>query len=280
MTTIAATLNQTTKRLLATSDSARLDAELLLCHTLGWSRAQLLARYNETLTADSSLRCQQFIQRRQQGEPVSYIIGRREFWSLDFHVNEHTLIPRPETELLIELALALSKIPVHARVADLGTGSGAIAIALASERPHWHITASDISADALTAAKMNALANKTLNVRFCQGDWCRALNNETYDLIVSNPPYVASNDPHLSSGDVRFEPASALSAADNGFAALFTIAKQSREALNKNACLLLEHGYDQQSMLIQQLDKLGYRDIEGHRDYSGQTRAVSARWHG
>jgi len=278
MITLATALNETTQRLQKTSDSARLDAELLLCHSLGLSRTQLFTRDDETLSASSLENCEQLIQRREQGEPLAYIIGIREFWSMELSVNQHTLIPRPETELLVKLALQHIDQEPAFHIADLGTGSGAIALAIAKERNNSHIDACDISTDALAIAKHNARKHDITNVAFQHSDWFKSLQQKQYELIVSNPPYVAPNDIHLQQGDVRFEPATALSAANDGYADLYTIAEHAISHLKPGGHLLLEHGFEQQEKLMAQLRALGYSQINAHNDYAQKPRAVSAQW--
>lgn len=278
MATLAVALNNATQRLKTVSDSARLDAELLFSHSLGLSRTQLFTRDNEILNNESLSAYEQLIQRREQGEPLAYIIGRREFWSLELSVNEHTLIPRPETERLIELSLTLLDRQQHYNIADLGTGSGAIALAIAKEFTNSHVDACDKSNDALLIAKQNAQQLTINNVELIQSDWFKHLPEKKYDLIVSNPPYVAPDDDHLQQGDIRFEPKTALSAAENGYADLFHIAEQARYYLTNNGYLLFEHGYDQQKTLVKKLKNLGYSHVTGHNDYAQQPRAVSAQW--
>jgi len=230
MATIAHVLDNTTQRLQTVSDSPRLDAELLLCHSFGLSRTQLFTRNDDTLNTKTLDSCEQFIQRRERGEPLAYIVGKREFWSLELVVNQHTLIPRPETELLVELALQYIDKKQACRIADLGTGSGAIALALAVERSNSHIDACDTSNNALAIAQHNAQKHNINNVKFLHSNWFENLQQQKYDLIVSNPPYIAANDKHLQQGDVRFEPATALSAENNGYADLFHIAEQATPA--------------------------------------------------
>lgn len=278
MIRLANALNESTERLTPHSGSARLDAEILFCHSLGLTRAQLFARNDDILRNESIGHCTELVKRREQGEPIAYIIGRREFWSLELFVNRHTLIPRSETELLVELALTHIPNNGHFNIAELGTGSGAIALAIAKERPDCHIDACDLAAETLAVARRNASQHNISNVSFHLSDWFENIPDKRYHVIISNPPYVAADDPHLQQGDLRFEPQLALSAADNGFADLLHIAKRGRDFLVPSGYLLLEHGFEQQQTLMNKLSAFGYRNIRGHLDMSQQPRAVSAQW--
>ena len=213
------------------SDSPRLDTELLLCHVLGKPRTYLYTWPEYRLLSAEVAGFNALFARRLQGEPIAYLIGRREFWSLSLKVSEATLIPRPETELLVELAIALP-LEHAALVADLGTGTGAVALALASERPLWQISAVDACPDALTLAEHNRRELGFDNVRVLQSDWFSALAGSRFDLVVSNPPYIDEADTHLQQGDVRFEPVSALVATDGGFGDLAVIIQNAGEHLN------------------------------------------------
>lgn len=258
------------------STSARLDLELLLSKILDKPREFLYAYPDYEL---STLQEQDFTflyQRRLQGEPLAYILGKREFWSLDLAIDAGVLIPRPETELLVEIVLSKCQ-QSKLSVVDLGTGSGAIALALASERPTWEIIATDISEDALQVAKNNAKRLNIENVKFYLGDWCSALPEiDNFDVIISNPPYIAENDPHLKQGDVGFEPKLAL-VAGNGLVAIAAIIKQAKSKLKSGGYLVLEHGYDQGKPVQELLHKNGYRDILPFKDFAGIDRAVLAR---
>ncbi|MHB8471711.1 MAG: peptide chain release factor N(5)-glutamine methyltransferase [Gammaproteobacteria bacterium] len=253
------------------------DAEILLAAVLEQARSYLYAHADQTVTTAQATKFHALIERRAAGEPVAYLLGRREFWSMDLLVTADTLIPRPETELLVELAL--QKIPADAagRIADLGTGSGAIALALARERPRCQVLATDLSKAALAVARANAERLGIANVTFHHGVWCAALTGPQCDLIVSNPPYISAADPHLSDGDVRFEPQAALTPGPDGLAALRVIASEALHHLNPNGCLLMEHGYDQAVAVTALLRELGYRDITDHADLGGQPRVVQAR---
>lgn len=263
-------------RQLAT-DTARLDAEVLLAHALDKPRSHLHAWPDRVPDSDARARFEALLARRAGGEPVAYLTGVREFWSLPLAVTPATLIPRPETETLVSLALALIPAGVPVDVADLGTGSGAIALAIARERPHARILATDRSANALEVARANAQHLAVDTVDFAAGDWCTALGAREFDLIVSNPPYIPAGDPHLAQGDVRFEPRTALAAGSDGLVDLAAIAHCARTHLRAGGWLLLEHGYDQQSAVMHLLRDLGYRDIAGHPDSSGLDRVVCGR---
>jgi release factor glutamine methyltransferase len=254
---------------------ARLDAELLLAALLRVPRAQLLAFDEREVDPLTCALFQAGADRRASGEPLAYITGVKEFWSLPLNVAPGVLVPRPETELLVELCLARLGAAPARRVADLGTGSGAIALALARERPDWHIIATDAAPEALDIAAINARRLAVSNVELRQGSWCAALDGQ-FDAIVSNPPYIAAGHPGLAA--LAHEPAHALIAADAGYADLLAIASCARGFLRTNGLLLLEHGSDQATRLASQLSVLGYRDIACHRDLAGLDRATLAIW--
>jgi len=278
--TVDTTLAWAARQLAARSDSPRLDAEVLLGHITGRSRAQLLARPELTLDPVTMQRFRHLVVRRAQGEPIAYLTGEREFWSRRFRVTPATLIPRPETELLIELALDLLPRDAPLHIADLGTGSGAIALTLALERPTCRVVATDLSADALEVARDNARRLGAANVEFRCGDWCAALAGEQFDLIVSNPPYVAADDPHLLEGDLPREPRLALTAGGSGLEAIERIVSEAPAHLVRGGWLLLEHGFDQADAVAALLRRCGYAQI-GHRaDIGGHRRAVAARYAG
>ncbi len=265
------------ERLAPFHDTAQLDAEVLLAFALGKSRAHLHTWPERELDAATWHRFQDLVERRCSGEPVAYITGHREFWSLSLKVTRDTLIPRPETELLVELALTALPADRPGRVADIGTGTGAIALAIARERPQWTVVATDVSDPALEVARGNAEHLGIHNVEFRMGDLCEPLCGEAFDMIVSNPPYVAAADPHLTQGDVRFEPTGALVAGPDGLDVIRRLALCARELLVPGGLLLLEHGYDQAAAVRDLLSRHGYRDIASHRDTAGCSRAVSAR---
>jgi release factor glutamine methyltransferase len=277
---IAHTLQQIAERLAAVSDSARLDAELLLCHALGRPRSYLYTWPEQELDEAQAQALEKLVERRQGGEPVAHILGRREFWSLELALSTDTLIPRPETELLVEAALA--RIPEQAEwaVADLGTGSGAIALAIASERPRCRITAVERSAGALVMARQNAQRLGLGNVEFLQGDWFAPLAGRRFQVILSNPPYIPEHDPHLSRGDIRFEPRSALAAGPDGLADLRQLVSGAPAFLCPPGWLLLEHGYDQGGAVTGLLDTAGYAEVADLTDLQGHGRVAVGRWSG
>jgi len=277
---IAHTLQQIAERLAAVSDSARLDAELLLCHALGRPRSYLYTWPEQELDEAQAEALEKLVERRQGGEPVAHILGKREFWSLELAVSADTLIPRPETELLVEAALA--RIPEQAEwaVADLGTGSGAIALAIASERPRCRITAVERSAGALAMARQNASALGIANVEFLQGEWFAPLVGRRFQVILSNPPYIPENDPHLSRGDLRFEPRSALAAGADGLADIRQLVSGAPALLCPPGWLLLEHGYDQGAAVTGLLGAAGYAEVADLADLQGHGRVAVGRWTG
>lgn len=280
---------------------SRLDAEVLLSHVLGESRVYLYSWPLKKLSEEDSKQFNSLVKRRLAGEPIAYLTGRKEFWSLMLDVDQNVLIPRPETELLVELALKLfpqDNKPLN--ILELGCGSGAIAIALASERPHWHIIATDISASALALAKKNAEKLSLFNIEFYLGDWFQALNSLNtlgtvstsnplavsssltisenppflFDAIISNPPYIAENDPHLSHPELSFEPILALKAQNNGLQALEDIIDQAQIYLVSKAWLLLEHGYDQADAVAAFFKARNYLSIQHFKDLAAVNRVT------
>ena len=258
--------------------TARLEAEMLLSWVLACPRTTLRAWPERTLSAQQHTDFQQSLARRLQGEPMAYILGQREFWDFTLKVSPATLIPRPETEHLVELAL--QRIPDNAlwQLADLGTGSGAIALALASERRHCYVTASDASTEALAVAQENASTLALQNIYFMQGSWFAPLRQQQFQVIVSNPPYVAQHDPHLQRGDVRFEPVLALSSGHDGLDALRHIIKTSPAHLTPGGWLLLEHGFDQGDAVTHLLRQQGFKSVQGYADYAGHERVSCGQW--
>ncbi len=254
--------------------SHRLDTELLLCKVLARERAFLYAHPETALTDAQARQFDRLFARRKGGEPMAYILGEREFWTLRLKVSPATLIPRPETELLVELALALVVEPA-ARVLDLGTGSGAIALALAQERPAWQIAGIDNSAAALAVAEANRVALGLVNVRFRHGDWFGG-ETDRYHLIVANPPYIDAADPHLARGDVRFEPRAALVAADAGMAALHAIIAGASEHLRPGGWLLLEHG-SRQGAAVRECCVAVLQEVRTWHDLAGCERVTGGR---
>jgi release factor glutamine methyltransferase len=262
--------------LLAT-DSPRLDAELLLACCLDKSRSYLYTWPDVIPPADIQARFRELLARRIAGEPVAYLLGQREFWSLPLAVTPATLIPRPETETLVALALARIPADADAWIADLGTGSGAIALAIARERPRCRVIATDISQDALAVATANAKRLGLPNVQFVIADWCAGLPEKPFDMIVSNPPYIAEDDIHLSRGDVRFEPRDALASGPLGMDALQVIARCARTRLRPQGWLLLEHGYEQTQAVTRLLHACGYEAVHDYPDDAGLGRVIAGR---
>lgn len=258
------------------SPSPRLDAELLLAAALGKPRSFLHTWPERVVSGEAAERYASYLERRRQGEPVAYILGHQGFWSLDLEVAPHTLIPRPDTELLVETALALVTLP-QARVLDLGTGTGAIALALACERLGWQVTGVDRISEAVALAERNRERLGLGNAAFRESHWFSALGAECYDLIVSNPPYIAAQDPHLAQGDVRFEPSSALVAGADGLDDIRLIVCQAPAHLNAGGWLLLEHGYDQAAAVRELLAREGFDAVESRRDLGGHERISLGR---
>lgn len=271
---VHAALAAATSLLAGTSPTARLDAETLLAHAAALNRADLVVRAQRRLDTAVLARFRDLVERRARGEPVAYLTGRREFWSLDLEVTPATLIPRPETELLVERALQRLDPEREALMADLGTGSGAIALAVAHERPRVRVVATDRSASALAVARRNAARLGIVNVEFREGGWLAPLDELRVDLIVSNPPYVALGDPHLGEGDLRFEPVDALVAGPGGLEAIRHIARDARHHLLPGGRLILEHGYDQADAVRALLGESGYRGVTSHRDLAGVERVT------
>ncbi|HJX18172.1 MAG TPA: peptide chain release factor N(5)-glutamine methyltransferase [Acidiferrobacterales bacterium] len=275
--TIDQILRQAAQQLAASSPSPRLDAEVLLMHVTGLARTALITRLQEPLQPEHEERLEELLARRARGEPVAYLTGKREFWSLELNVTPDVLIPRPETELLVEQALA--RIPENAdwTVADLGTGSGAIALAIATERPHCRLIAIESSSAALAVARANATRLDIANVDFRHGEWLKPLAGMRFDVIVSNPPYVRANDPHLTQGDVRFEPESALVAGADGLDSIRCIAADAVLCLRPGGWLLFEHGYDQAQAVRALLATHGYDRVASCRDTAGHERVTAGR---
>jgi release factor glutamine methyltransferase len=253
------------------------DADILLAHLLGKPRSWLIAHADDALDASVAARFEALLKRREQGEPVAYLTGHRGFWTLELEVTPATLIPRPETELLVELALARLAQDASPRVVDLGTGSGAIALAIARECPHARVLATDASIAALEVARRNAEGNRIPNVSFAQSDWFAALAGERFELIVSNPPYVRADDPHLERGDLRFEPASALVSGRDGLDDIRRIVEGARSHLAKDGWLLFEHGWDQGAATRGLLEAAGYREVFTAQDLEQRDRVSGGR---
>ena len=259
---------------LVAEPAAALESEILLCHVLAESRSWMYANPEQEIAQDKADEYRHLIQRRQRGEPIAYITGEREFWSLALTVNKDVLIPRPETELLVEVAL--NHIPPNAnwRIADLGTGSGAIALAIASERPDCEIHATDISSRALVVARDNARRLGLEQVRFHEGTWLAPLEG-AFQCILSNPPYISSTDRHMKAGDCRFEPDIALTPGFDGLSSIRHIATASLPRLINGGMLAFEHGFDQGLQSKQLLIDLGYRQVETMTDLAGMERVTA-----
>ena len=273
--TLQRLLKSATQKLSEASDSARLDAELLLCHALQKPRSYLFAHGDDSVDQHARERFDDYLARRVHGEPVAYITGRREFWSLDLEVTPDTLVPRPETERIVELALARMKSIDSPRVADLGTGSGAIALALASEMPHSVVVATDASETALSVAKRNAMRLGLNNVEFRPGDWTAPLVGDAFDLVVSNPPYVRDSDPALA--NLHREPLTALAAGADGLDDIRRLVRDCLAVTLPGGWLLLEHGADQADAVADLFVQAGWCDIDTARDLAGLPRVTLGR---
>ncbi|WP_089686594.1 peptide chain release factor N(5)-glutamine methyltransferase [Billgrantia gudaonensis] len=260
----------------AGSPSPRLDAEVLLCHALGCDRTWLYTWGDGEAPRLARARFEALVAARVQGHPVAYLTGEREFWGLSLATHPSTLIPRPDTETLVEVALALA--PASAgRLLDLGTGTGAIALAFASERPDWSVVGVDCQAEAVALARRNAERLAIGNAEFRTSDWFTALPGERFELIVANPPYIAADDPHLKQGDVRFEPVSALVAGAEGLDDLRLLIAASRDHLVEGGWLALEHGHAQGAAVRERLMASGYAEVTTRRDLAGRERVSLGR---
>ncbi len=274
--TIQQALQQASQQL-SMHESARLDAEVLLARVLNKPRSHLHAWPDKQLTQAQVQALNRWVNRRANGEPVAHLTGEREFWSLSLEVTADTLIPRPDTEILVEQTLRLLPSDQPLKVADLGTGSGAIALALAQERPHWQIVALDRSPTCIEVARRNASRMKAGNLSFLIGDWCTAFRNMSLDAIISNPPYVNADDPHLQNGDVRFEPINALVAGSDGLDDIRLLIRDADRVLKSGGHLLLEHAPQQTGHIHNLLKKQNYKAIDTCRDLAGLERVSSAR---
>lgn len=273
MTTLATLHQDAIRSLQDVSDSARLDAELLIAHVLDLPRTRFITQPDTPIDANQLDKVQATLAQRKQGVPVAYLIGSQHFWDVELAVTRDTLIPRPETEMLVETALTLfgAEQPIH--IADLGTGSGAIAIAIAKARPKWQVLATDRYAPTLAIAQHNADNYQLNNIRFLQSNWFDQLAPEQrFDMIISNPPYIPEHDPHLQQGDVRFEPHQALRSGEDGLDDIRHLISTSRDFLKPDGWLLLEHGYDQGVAVNALFAQAGYQQIQQQRDLGGHTR--------
>lgn len=273
------TIRQFTEQLAELSESAKLDVELLLAHSLGKDRTFLFTWADQIVTEEQELQFEALFSRRLNGEPIAYILGQQAFWDLELKTAEHTLIPRADTETLIEWVLELAdSLPEQTRVIDLGTGTGAIALSLAYEFPRWDVQGVDLIPQAVALAQQNGQLNQLECVRFYQSSWFEEVEGR-FDLIVSNPPYIDPEDKHLDQGDVRFEPKSALVADNKGLADLELIAQQGRDFLAEGGWLLMEHGYDQQDAVQQLLCNLGYQNVATRIDLGGNPRITGGQFY-
>lgn len=257
---------------------SRLEAQILLCHAIQQPRAHLAAHDRDPILPEQAAAFDALLQRRLGGEPIAYILGEREFYSLAFRVTPAVLIPRPETELLVELALERLPADSSVRVLDLGTGSGAVAVTLALHLPRAEVVAVDQSAAALEVARENSQQLGADNLHLIQSNWFSALEQEKFDLIVSNPPYIAANDPHLTQGDVRFEPPAALASGEDGLDDIRTIVRGAATHLKPGGWLLFEHGYDQAAACRELLARAGFEQVASAADLASIERVSYGQW--
>lgn len=258
-------------------DSPRLDAELLLAEVTGWNRSRFRAFPEVHLTSDQQAKFRQLTDRRARGEPVAHILGQQDFWTLTLEVTPDTLIPRPDTECLVEAILSLP-LPEKARVIDLGTGTGAIGLSLLSERPDWEVQATDLVPEVVALARRNA-ERCGLPLTVTQSHWFGGLEHQHFELIVSNPPYIEEGDHHLDTGDVRYEPESALVSGPDGLDAIRHLVQESQYWLTPGGWLVLEHGYNQGEPVRLLFRAAGYSNVETRKDYGGNDRLTLGRWH-
>jgi len=262
------------KTLALEPDEARLEAQLLLQTSLNVNRAWLLSHEKDVLQPDIHTAFEVLLKRRLNGEPIAYILGKREFYGLEFIVTPDTLIPRPDTETLVEAALQKIPLSQACLILDLGTGTGAIAIAIVTQRPQAQIVATDVSPTTLAVAQANAQNLNVSNVQFVLSDWFAELQGQTFDVIVSNPPYIAEGDPHLKQGDLRFEPSSALIAGENGLDCIQKIISQAKQHLKPQGWLMLEHGYDQAEKIANLMKSAGFDSVSSVADLSNILRVT------
>lgn len=277
MSTFQSLLDDAYQALLATSSTPRIDAELLLKHASNKSLAWLITHATKTVDKQTLKNFYALLEKRQLGEPIAYLLGSRQFWTLDLIVTPDVLIPRPDTETLVEQTLKLIPDDNPSNILDLGTGSGAIALSIAKERPQGNIIATDKSSKALAIAKQNAARNQIQNIQFVESDWFNALANQNFDFIVCNPPYIAENDEHLKQGDVRFEPLGALISGRDGLNDIRTLCAQSPKYLTTNGYLILEHGYNQQSGVQALLKQNSFGHIQTFADLNQLPRVTMGK---
>lgn len=267
-----------TQKLQTTSDTPHIDSEVLLSQVLSVNRSYFHTWPDKNLTAEQETAFNELIHRRQQGEPVAYIVGHKEFWSMEFKVTPDVLIPRPETEMLVEQTLELLSKKEKLIVADLGTGSGAIAIALAKERPQWRIIATDQCNEALSIAKQNASDHDINNIEFHQSDWFSNFPHIKCHVIVSNPPYIEEHDPHLTQGDVRFEPQEALKSGEDGLRDIAIITTHATEYLHEDGYLLIEHGFEQGQVVRELFSNACFQGVKTLKDLAGHERITLGKY--
>lgn len=272
MISIKEMINKITQQLTGCSETPKLDAEILTGEVLKKTRAKLFSYPEVVLTKKQQKQIMHYVERRLIGEPIAYIIGKKEFWSLSLTVTPDVFIPRPETDMLVEYALKLLPKDENIRLADLGTGSGAIALALAWERPHWQIDATDNSSKALKVVKINTEHYKIKNINFYLGEWCKALPQYDYYAIVGNPPYIADEDKHLQ--QLKYEPREALVGGPDGLSAIKVIIEEAQTYLRLGGWLLLEHGFDQSEKVIVLMKHFGYQEIKDYKDLVGLPRMI------
>ena len=263
---------------LPNSPTERLDVELLLAAALNKPTSYLHTWPEKLVDQQAFTLFNDYLQKRLQGEPIAYILGKQGFWSLDLQVGKQTLIPRPDTELLVEICLNHTSVDKELRILDLGTGTGAIALAVARERPLSHIVGGDFIAEAIQLAEKNRTKLKLTNVEFIQSDWFSHLTNQRFNIIVSNPPYIASDDPHLVEGDVRFEPKTALISGKDGLDDIRKIIQQAPDYLLENGWLFFEHGYQQAKTVQELLTERGFINISTFYDLGGNERVTGGQW--
>lgn len=276
METIATISHHFVEKLQLVSPTAEFDVEIFLTQVLGLPRASLKAYPEKEISNADARVLKQMLARRLEGEPVAYIVGHQPFWTLDLTVSKETLIPRPETEVMVEWILEMMPTHKALQVADLGVGSGAIALSLAKERGLWQVDGVDVSQGALKVAAINQAKYHLDNVSLHHGVWCEALPHTSYDLIVSNPPYIAKEDPHLEA--LRFEPIGALVAEEDGLSDIKTIIQQARNYLNSEGVFVIEHGYDQAQRVQQLVRTYGFEEVTSHKDYGDNPRFVTGVW--